>query len=558
MQPANASVPARRRFRLRFDFWTAVTAVSLLICLVFLIYPLFHILVNSFVQEGRLDLSHYETFFKYKYYYSALLNSFIVSSVTTVLACLIGVPLAYVMTRYNVPCKGLIQILIILTLMSPPFIGAYSWILLLGNNGFLTQLFSGMGLPVKSIYGLHGMILAFTMQYYPHIYLYVSGALKSVDASLEEASASLGVYGWRRVMKITLPLIFPTLSTGALMVFMASFSDFGTPMLLGQGVKLLPVLAYEEFISEMGTDPAMASTISMVLLAITTSLLGLQRYMISKKSYAMSMLRPPAVRVLKLPARVLATAFVALIVGVSMIPQATVIITSFQKRNGPVLLREFSLDSYKEILYRVPRSILNTFTFSSVAIVLMIILGLLMSYVIVRRKSRLTALLDSLLMIPYVMPGTVMGISLIIAFNKPPIVLTGTWVILVVAYVIRKLPYTIRSSTAILYQVDKSVEEASLSLGVPPMKTFFRTTAMLMLPGVMSGAVLSWITTINELSSTIVLYYGATATITVTIYGEVINANFGPAAALSSILSVSTVISLVIANKLSRNRGLRV
>jgi len=551
------SVP-RKRFKFRLDFWTVVTLVSLGLVMILLVYPLFNILITSFISEGKFDISNYESFFKYKHYYGALFNSFIVSTLTTLFACLIGIPLAYVMSRFNIPFKGLINILIILTLLSPPFIGAYSWILMMGNNGFITRFLNDIGIPFKSIYGLHGMVWAFTMQFYPHIYLYVSGALKTVDRSLEEASENLGIHGWRRVCKVTLPLILPTLSTGALMVFMASFADFGTPMLLGQGVKVLPILAYEEFISEMGTNPAMASTISMILLLITTSLLFIQRYVISKKTFAMSSMRPPAVIKLKRPMRILATLFVGAIVLTSIIPQATVITTSFIKTNGPVFTNQFSLDSYKEVLYRVPKSILNTFTYSSIAIVIMVAAGLLISYVVVRRKSKLTSLLDSMIMIPYVMPGTVLGISLIIAFNKPPIALTGTWVILVIAYVVRKLPYTLRSSTAILYQIDKSVEEASISLGVPPMKTFFKTTAILMLPGVMSGAILSWVTTINELSSTIVLYYGATSTITVAIYSEVINANFGTAAALASILSLSTIISLIIVNKISGNRGFSV
>jgi iron(III) transport system permease protein len=161
-------------------------------------------------------------------------------------------------------------------------------------------------------------------------------------------------------------------------------------------------------------------------------------------------------------------------------------------------------------------------------------------------------------MVPYVMPGTVLGISLIIAFNKPPLILTGTWIILVIAYIVRKLPYTIRSSTAILQGLDRGVEEASISLGVPPMRTFFKTTGRLMMPGVLSGAILSWVTTINELSSTIVLYYGATATISVTIYSEVFTANYGTGAALASILSVSTLISLLIATKITGQNDLRV
>ncbi|TBL75409.1 iron ABC transporter permease [Paenibacillus thalictri] len=541
----------------RWDFWSWVTFGVYLFMLAFIVYPLFSLLINSFFNDkGDLSLQNYANFLKLKYYYTALWNSFKVSALSTVFAILVGVPLAYVMTRYNVKCKALIQILVIMSLLSPPFIGAYSWILMLGNNGFLTRFMHDIGIPFTSVYGWKGIVFVFTLQFYPHIFLYVSGALRTIDTSLEEAAESLGRNAFQRLMTVTLPLIFPTLSAGALMVFMASFADFGTPMLLGQGFKVLPILAYEQFISEMGGNPAMASTLSVILILCSTSILFLQRYFVSRKNYTMTGMRTPKVQELRTLPKVLLTAGALLVACVSMIPQATVVVTSFIKTKGPVFHPGFSLNSYKEILFRVPKAIVNTYSFSLISIVIMVVMGMLVAYVLVRRKSKLTAALDALLMIPYVMPGTVLGISMIIAFNKPPVILTGTWVILVIAYVVRKLPYTIRSSTAILHQLDRSVEEASISLGVPPMKTFFKTTGRLMAPGVLSGAILSWITTINELSSTIVLYYGATATISVTIYSEVFTANYGTGAALASILSISTLVSLLIANKLSK-KGLQ-
>jgi iron(III) transport system permease protein len=552
IKPNKRKNPLLSKFKLRLDFWSGVTLAAFLIFITFLVYPLYSIFVNSFIVDGKLDLSYYQTFFEYRYYYSALFNSLFVATMATIFACCIGIPLAYAMSRFDLPGKSIINILLILTLMSPPFIGAYSWILMLGNNGFITNFFRDtFGLDIPSIYGRHGVIWVFTLQFFPHIYLYVSGALKTIDRSLEEASEGLGMPGIHRIRKITLPLIFPTISMGALMVFMSSFSDFGTPMLLGRGDKLLPVLAYEQFISELGSNPAMASMLSMVLLSVTTTVLFLQRFLVARKTYTMSSLNKPKIIKLSWPKKVLVMSLIIMLLAVALIPQATVITTSFIKTNGPVFTNEFGLDSYKEVFHRVPRAIKNTFTFSSVAIIFMLITGLLVSYVIVRRSSKLTSILDALIMIPYVVPGTVLGISLIVAFNKPPLELTGTWIILVIAYCIRKLPYTMRSSVAILHQIDKSVEEASISLGVPPMKSFFKTTAVLMIPGVLSGAILSWVTTINELSSTIVLYYGATATITVSMYSEVFTANFGAAAALASILSFSTILSLILVTLIS-------
>lgn len=558
-EPSPGNVIRQRLLLRKWDFWTAVTIVVYLLLCVFVVYPLVTLFINSFIsEEGGFTIENYITFISLKYYRMALLNSFMVSALATLGAILIGVPLAYLSTRYAIKFKGLMQIMIVMSLLSPPFIGAYSWILLMGNNGFITRFIRDLGISVPSIYGMHGIVFVFALQFYPHIFLYVSGALKTIDTSLEEASESLGMTSWQRLRTVTLPLIFPTLSAGALMVFMASFADFGTPMLLGQGFKVLPILAYEQFVSEMGGNPAMASTLSIILILFSTSVLFTQRYFVARKNFSMTGMRTPKLIPLKPLAKTLLTIVAFIPTCISILPQLTVILTSFIKTKGPVFQSGFSLDSYREVLYRVPRSIIHTYSYSILSIIIMVAGGMLISYILVRRKSKLTAALDGILMIPYVMPGTVLGISLIVAFNKPPVVLTGTWIILVIAYVVRKIPYTIRSSTAILHQLDRSVEEASISLGVPPMKTFFKTTGRLMAPGVISGAILSWITTINELSSTLVLYYGATATISVTIYSEVFTSNYGTGAALASILTLSTLISLLIANKLSGGKGLSV
>ena len=176
------------------------------------------------------------------------------------------------------------------------------------------------------------------------------------------------------------------------------------------------------------------------------------------------------------------------------------------------------------------------------------------SYVSVRRRNAVTSFLDTLTMFPYIIPGSVLGITLLLAFNKKPLILSGTFIIIVIAFVIRRMPYTIRSSAAILYQISPSIEEASISLGYSQFKTFKNITSRMMLPGVISGAILSWITVINELSASIILFTGKTRTMSVAIYSEVIRASYGTAAALSAILTFTTIISLIIFFKLSGSR----
>ncbi|HEY4537256.1 MAG TPA: iron ABC transporter permease [Erysipelothrix sp.] len=534
----------KKRFNIKFDFWFFAKVIVFIVFFLFLIYPFGSLFARAFTSgDGGFSLENFKTFFSYKYYYQTLFRSLYVSSITTLIAIAIGVPLAYLMTRYNVRFKPLINVMIIMSLMSPPFIGAYSWIMLLGRNGFVTTRLANIGINIPSIYGVTGIILVFTLKLYPYVYLYVSGALESIDASLEEAAENLGANKWKRLMTVTFPVILPTIGAGAIMVFMSSLADFGTPMLIGEGYKVLPVLAYEEYMSEIGGNAGLAAALSIIIVLCSTTVLLFQKKVIDKKQYNMSALRPPKTVELTKGKRFFATLIALLVSMITFLPQIVVVITSFIKTQGPVFVKGFSLESYRTIFYKLGNNIKNTFGFSFIAMILIIFIGVIVAYLIVRRNNKSSKLLDIIVMFPYVIPGAVLGIGLLLAFNDGPLILAGTPLILIISYVIRKMPYTVRSSSAMLQQVDPSIEEASISLGVSPMNSFFKITTRLMMPGIISGAILSWISTINELSSSIMLYTGKTATISVAIYTEVVRASFGTAAALASILTLATILS---------------
>lgn len=551
----NAEKAPRKSLKSYFDFWNIIKYLSLLLLLLFLVYPLFSIISRSFSNnQGGLTLQYYKTFFTKAYYFRTLKNSLVTSALTTVCAVLIGVPLAYITTRFHIYGKKVINMMIIMSLMSPPFIGAYSWIMLLGRNGIVTNFFAKIGITTPPIYGFGGIVLVFTLKFFPYVYLYVSGAMSSIDRSLEEAAENLGSSRLRRTLTITMPVIMPTLAAGAIMAFMSSLADFGTPMLIGEGFKVLPVLVYEEYMSEMGGNANMAGALSVIVVLCSTTVLLVQKYIVSRKNYTMTSTRPPIVEEVSKPKKILLTSICMLVAFISFLPQIVVVITSFIKTNGPIFVKGFSLESYEKIFYKLSKNITNTFTYSIAAIIIIVVFGMLLSYLVVKRKSKISSLLDLLLMFPYVIPGAVLGISMLVAFNKKPLLLSGTAAIMIIAYVVRKMPYTVRSSTAMLYQIDPSIEEASINLGVSPMRTFFKITARMMAPGVLSGAILSWITTINELSSSIMLYSGKTATISVAIYTEVVRSSFGTAGALASILTVATILSLLLFNWVSKGK----
>jgi len=541
----------------RSAFWSGIKIVLFVFAFLFLVYPLIGMVYRSFTTEETsvFTFANYKEFFQFPYYYKTLKNSFIVSITTSLCACLIGIPIAYVVTRFDIPCKKLFRAMVVISLLSPPFIGAYSWIMLLGRNGFITNIVRKIGIELPTIYGFRGLVLVFTLKLFPYIFMYVSGALGSFDNSLEEASENLGVHGFKKIMKITMPLILPTITAGIVIVFMTSLADLGTPMLIGEGYKVLPVLVYEEYMSDTGGNASMASALSVIIILCALMVLFLQKIVIAKRNYSMSSLRPPEVKKLKTGPKIVLTFLVYLVGLLALAPQITTFVTSFQKTNGPLFVPGFSLESYKSVLFKLSSNIGHTFLYSTIAICLMVIIGMFASYIIVRRRSVTSNVLDTILMAPYVIPGSVLGIILVMAFNKPPLVLTGTAIIMIISYTIRKMPYIIRSSTGILYQLDLSSEEASINLGMSPIKTFFKITAVLMLPGVLSGAIISWVSTINELSSSLILYSGRTGTISVAIYTEIMKDGYGTAAALASILTLATIVSLIIFDKLTEGKG---
>lgn len=541
----------------KFNFWVIVSLVILILCLIFIVFPFIKLIIQSFhdTENNAFTLENYLRFFQKKYYQQALSNSLLISAVVTVLATVLGVPLAYIGTRFNLYLKRVIYVMVVLSMLSPPFIGAYAWITLLGRAGFITKILESIGIQVGDIYGFKGIVLVFTLKLYPMVYLYVSGALGSIDSSLEEASENLGVSGIKRILKITFPVITPTILSAALMVFMTALADFGTPRLIGEGYNTLPVIIYKEFLNEVGTDTGFASALSVIIIVIALLVLFVQKRFVDSKSYNMTSLRPPQVIELKKWKKILATAVVFLVSFLSVLPQITVTVQSFLKTNGPLFVPGFSLESYRDVANKLGQSITNTFLYGFIALAIIVLLGLLGAYLIVRVKGPVSNLIDLLLMFPYVIPGAVLGICLTVAFNKPPILLTGSMWIIILSFVIRKLPYTMRSSVGILYQIDKSVEEASISLSVPPMKTFFKTTVPLMLPGLMSGAVLSLISVINTLSATLILYTGKTVTIPVAIFNCVNNDAYGQAAALSTILTLATIVCLLVFHKISGGKS---
>ena len=542
----------------KFDFWVIASLVILGLYLLFMVYPLFKIVRQSVLDEktGEFTMRYFIKFFSQPYYFRTLINSCKVAIAACVLSLILGVPLAYLYNMYEIKGRKTLQMLIILSSMSAPFIGAYAWVKLLGRAGVITKFIKAItGITIPSIYGFNGILLVLSLKLFPLVFLYVSGAMKNVDNSLLEASANMGISGAKRFFKVVLPLCMPSILAATLMVFMRAIADFGTPLMIGEGYTTFPVIIYNEYVGEVGTNHNFASAIAVLAILITLGFFLIQRYLTNRNSFSMSAMHHIERTKAKPVMNILIHLYAYGLVAIALLPQVYLIYLSFRKTNpgGEVFQPGFSLDSYRYVFDRMGNTIWNTIRICGSALILIIALAVLISYLTVRRRNVLNACIDTLSMVPYIIPGAVVGISLILAFNNPVLPLVGTATIMIVSMCIRRIPYTIRSSVAILAQIPLSIDEAAESLGAGKVKTLLKVTLPMMFSGVFAGAVMSWVTLITELSSSLLLYSFRTQTLNVAVYKAVGNGTDGRACALATIVTVFTVISLLIFNKISKD-----
>ena len=347
------------RKKIRWDLWMIVTVGVSIFYMLFLLYPLISMLSKSVIgEDGGFTWQYFAKVFHKKYYQRAIWGSLKISATVTLITVLLATPLAYIMSTVKIRFAGALQILILVSSMSAPFIGAYAWIMLCGRNGTITNfLLNTFGFKLGDIYGFKGCVIVMSLQLYSLVFMFVSGAFKNLDNSLIEASESLGCSGVRKIFKIVL-----TLLSGALMVFMRTFADYGTPMLIGENYNTLPVVVYKEFLSEIGSSDGMAAAISIIAIVITTAVFLLQKYIANRKVFSMSALHPVEAKKLHGVKNVLAHAYCYILVGLAIMPQCYVIYSSFRNTSGKLYTEGFGLGSYKEAFSTVGSSIVHTCT----------------------------------------------------------------------------------------------------------------------------------------------------------------------------------------------------
>lgn len=543
----------------KFEVWTLVTIGLFVLFFIFLIYPMFGMLKQSVISEdGKFTLDEFAKFFSNSYYTGTILNSFKVTVAVTLVTLVLGVPLAYFYSFYQLRGAKFLFVVSILCGMSAPFIGAYSWIMLLGRSGVITKALASIGIELGSIYGFGGILFVQSLKLFPMVFIYMVGAFKNIDNSLLEASENMGCVGIQRFFKIVISLTMPTVLAAALLVFMQAFADFGTPLLIGEGYRTFPVEIYVQYLGENGTNHSFAAAISVIAIIVTALVFLAQKVASEQYKFSLNALHPVEKKKPKGLKAALMYLYSYGLVLIAYAPNVYIIYLSFRNADKSVFKPGFSLGNYQAAMKKLlVRSTQNTLLLGVVTLAIIILISVLIAYLVVRRNNVANNIIDTLSMIPYIMPGSVIGIAMVIAFSKKPIVLVGTIWIMIISLVIRRMPYTIRSATATLMQIQPSIEEAALSLGASKVKTFFRITVPMMTNGIVSGAILSWVAIVTELSSAIILYNNKTITLTMSAYVAISRGNYGVAAAFSAVLTVLTMLSILIYLRISKSEDIK-
>ena len=534
--------------------WGVLTVLSLVILAFFILYPLGVLFGNSVRDEsGAFSLAGFAQLLDNSMFLQALRNTLVLGATVTTLSVLIGAPLAYMVARYEFPMKNLVAILPVVTIVIPEVIVGQSWLLILGNNGLLTNFMEGIGIELPSFYGWNGLIFSMTLVYYTYIYLGVLAALRGFDGQLEEAGLSLGTSPLSTKFRVLVPLMLPAVAVNALVVFSLVVGNFVLATLLGSRVPLLSVMTYNEFINEMGGSPLLQSAMSVVSILIVGIVLFLQKKVVERKLYTMTPGRAPGAVRVRYGAAVLFTGSVGFIIFLSILPLIVVFIAAFTETSGPVMRwGVWSLSSITRIFRSAPEPVLNSLKFASMATLAGVVVAVLASYLIIKKRNALTQLLDYIVVMPLTISGTVMGIALVQTFNTGYLVLAGTSAIMVLCYAVRRLPFAVRNASSTLFNIPDSIEEASISLGVSPLMSFFKVVLPVMKASIVSAAILMWVTTIAELAATIVVYTGGLETMPIAIFRQIDGGRLGMASAYGAAMITVILVPIIAAVKLFR------
>jgi iron(III) transport system permease protein len=564
MPDVSALTPARRRswVRPRIDPRAAVLAAVAVTMVVLVVWPVGQVVYRSLISEGTLGLENYRRALTQPGNLRALGNTIWVGLASTALAMIAGTVLAFLLVRTDLPAKAWLRTLLVVPYAIPPFFGAIAWAQLLGPQGYLMRpLLTALGIDRApfSVYSPWGIVFVMAIHYFPFVFLTVTSALQRIDTSLEEAARTSGASSLRVMRDVTIPLVTPAVLAGGILAFVGAIANFGIPALLGIRARFY-VLTTSIYASLNIPDFALATAMSMLLVLVAAGALLLQwrlqrtegRYtVIAGKSIHPHTLRLGPLREITFAATLLFAVVIA------VLPLLALVLTSLLKYYGaPLAAESLTLRHYAYVAVQenLRRALANSTLLGVAAATITMVLGTYISYARVRAKMRGAAFLDSLGMLPYAIPHTVIGIAMILAWARPPVSLYGTIWIMLFAYLVAYMPYSLRTTSATLQQVHGSLEEAARISGAAPLRALRDVILPLVRPGMVAGWILVFMPAFRELTMSILLFGLRTETIGVIIFNMQDSGYTQIAAALSVLVLLLIVGGNAAARRLTRGQ----
>lgn len=530
---------------LRQPLLLAAIVLTILLLLLFVVYPLLKILIFSLTDaDGNFSLANLKTILTTSRYLAVFGRTMLLGAVVAVIATFIGYVFAYTITRTNVPCKKFLKTIATLPILSPPFILSLSIIFLFGKQGFITKTL--LGITGNNVYGMGSLVVVQVMSFFPIAYLTLSGILSSIDASVEDAACNMGASRWHTFWTVTFPLSLPGIISGCLLVFIQSLEDFSNPATIGGEFSTLSIEVYQIITGSYDMQRGSVLALLLLLPAVTAYLLN--KYWVSKKSFVTVTGKPTQARKLidephiKWPL----FAFCMIVAAVILLFYGTVIFGSFVKTWGYDY--SLTLDQYRKALAYGWDSLKNSMILGLISAVIGGLLGMIIAYITAKRNYYGKRFIEVSSVLMFAVPGTVLGISYVLAFNTKPLVLTGTALILVIVFTFRNMPVAIESGTTTLLQIDNSIEEASTILGADTGYSFRRITLPMLRNAFFSGIVYSFTKAITAVSAVIFLVSARWNLVTSKIYSLFDQAKYSQAAAFVTMLVVILLVFIGIFN----------
>lgn len=520
----------------------------------FIIYPLIRVLQVSFTNsEGNISLEIYKDVFGNNYMKKGFFNSILIASLTAIIGTILGFLFAYTLNRTDIPFKKLFKTIAVIPMVFPPFIGALAIIMLFGFNGLITaKIFGIRNFPV---YGLWGLMIAQIVSFFPVAFITLDGVISTISPTLEDAAFNLKANRKQVFFKVILPLSVPGIASTMLILFIESLADFGNPLILaGSRFPVLSVQAYLQITGMFDLKTGAALAVWLLIPSIIAFIV--QKYWIGKKKY-ITVTGKPNTSTIKSVGPITKWVLFTIIVIISLfilLIYVTIFWGAFTKVWG--MNNQFTFDNFKYVFDVGGQSIIDTLIIALTSTPISALLGMIIAFLIVRKTFPLKRTMEFTSLLNFAVPGTVIGIGYILAFNSKPILLTGTFIILVINFVFRYVPVGIQSGMALLGQVDPAIEEAAYTLGADDKTVFSKITLPLIIPAFFSAMVYSFVRSMTAISAAIFLVSANWNLMTVQILSQSDSGRLSEACAFSVILIIIIfafmgILKLFLKNKIS-------